>query len=78
MLLTRRDEFVEIMVDNIINPRIAEDAFGKNSPARVLDYGPYDFGSVMHYGDTAALKKELIGKNKKTIVGKVKDKMVCT
>ena len=71
MLHYHRDEFVDVILDNINDPRRVKVNFAKNNPADVLDYGPYDFGSVMHYRATSFLKKELEGTNAKTIVGKV-------
>ena len=71
MLIIPRDDFVDIIVDNINDPEKVERNFAKKNPANVLDFGPYDFGSVMHYRATAFLKEELEGTNKKTIVGKV-------
>ena len=44
-----RDKYVEILWDNIIDGY--ESQFYKNDPSEVLGYGPYDYGSVMHYPD---------------------------
>ena len=41
--------------------------FEKNDPNEVLNYGPYDFGSVMHYPDWAFQASAGL----KTIRGKV-------
>ena len=44
-----RDEFIEILWGNITEDYHSQ--YYKNDPSEVLGYGPYDYGSVMHYPD---------------------------
>ena len=44
-----------------------ESQFSKNDPSEVLGYGPYDYGSVMHYPDWGFRNSAGV----KTIKGKV-------
>lgn len=44
---TDRDGFVQIFPDNILEDK--EDNFEKYTELTGLDYGPYDFRSIMHY-----------------------------
>ena len=44
-----------------------ESQFYKNDPSEVLGYGPYDYGSVMHYPDWGFRNSGGV----KTIIGKV-------
>ena len=62
-----RDEFVEILWDNIIPDQFNQ--FRQNNPEEVLEYGLYDYGSVMHY-EVSAFQKSA-GLN--TIRGKVRE-----
>ena len=64
-----RDQFVDILWDNIKPDSLPEDCyscnFEKKGSSVVLGYGPYDFGSVMHYSDKAFSRN-----GRKTIRGK--------
>ena len=65
-----RDEFVEILWDNIIPGQ--EPQFERNNPSEVLEYGLYDYGSVMHYEDYAFQ----VSSDVKTIRGKVRETQI--
>ena len=58
-----RDEYVDILWTNMI-PKY-KFSCEKRSSSEVLEYGPYDFGSIMHYSDEAFSRNGL-----KTIRGK--------
>ena len=61
-----RDKFVDIMWDNIEDEYHGQ--FAKNERSEVMRYGPYDYGSVMHYYDWAFSPSPDV----KTIIGKVR------
>jgi len=59
-----RDGFVRIIWPNVIPAR----AFNlRKLPGRGVDYGPYDYGSIMHYGATGFGKRGPDGRRKMTI-----------
>ena len=65
-----RDEYVDIHWDNIIpdTQTCYSCNFRKEDASDVMNYGPYDYGSVMHYEWYAFQKQAGL----KTISGKVK------
>ena len=50
-----RDNFVDIIWTSIAT---GQSNFIKRSSSNVLNYGPYDYGSVMHYGGRAFSKDD--------------------
>jgi len=48
-----RDDFVQIEWDNILPGQESDFAFYPGIPWPSNEYGPYDFGSIMHYGACA-------------------------
>ena len=63
-----RDQYVDILWDNM-NPKW-KSQFSRRDSSEVLGYGPYDYGSVMHYGAGAFATSNGL----RTIKGKVNSK----